>query len=115
MRHGMPALPPGAFGVCGARRAGAREPFVRQTPYLVLSREARKLLLAKREANPGLELVVATNNLAATAAQSARVWKTQDPAYAKRCLQAAEKAWKAANRHPDVFMSGEVHQINDLG
>ncbi|GAB3233780.1 glycoside hydrolase family 9 protein [Pseudaeromonas pectinilytica] len=45
----------------------------------------------------------ATLNLAATAAQSARVWKTQDPAYAERCLKAAEKAWKAANRHPDVY------------
>ena len=46
--------------------AEARERIVLQTPYLVLSREARKLLLAKREANPGLELVVSTNSLAAT-------------------------------------------------
>ena len=46
--------------------AEARERIVLQTPYLVLSREARKLLKAKREANPGLELVVSTNSLAAT-------------------------------------------------
>ncbi|WP_024871622.1 glycoside hydrolase family 9 protein [Tolumonas lignilytica] len=45
----------------------------------------------------------ATLNMAATAAQSARVWKDQDPAYAERCLKAAEKAWKAANRHPNVY------------
>ncbi len=44
----------------------ARERIVLQTPYLVLSREARKLLEAKREENPGLELVVSTNSLAAT-------------------------------------------------
>lgn len=45
----------------------------------------------------------ATLNLAATAAQSARVWKDLDPAFAQRSLQAAERAWKAANRHPDVY------------
>jgi phosphatidylserine/phosphatidylglycerophosphate/cardiolipin synthase-like enzyme len=44
----------------------ARERIVLQTPYLVLSREARKLLKAKRQANPDLELVVSTNSLAAT-------------------------------------------------
>ena len=44
----------------------ARERIVLQTPYLVLSREARKLLKAKRAANPALELVVSTNSLAAT-------------------------------------------------
>lgn len=44
----------------------ARERIVLQTPYLVLSREARKLLEAKRQENPGLELVVSTNSLAAT-------------------------------------------------
>ncbi len=38
----------------------------------------------------------ATLNLAATAAQCARVWKDTDAAYAKRCLAAAEKAWKSA-------------------
>ncbi len=45
----------------------------------------------------------ATLNLAATAAQCARVWKDTDAAYAKRCLAAAEKAWKSANKHPNVF------------
>ena len=44
----------------------ARERIVLQTPYLVLSREARKLLEAKRKENPALELVVSTNSLAAT-------------------------------------------------
>lgn len=45
----------------------------------------------------------ATLNLAATAAQCARVWKDTDPAFAKRCLVAAEKAWKAANLHKNVY------------
>lgn len=44
----------------------ARERIVLQTPYLVLSREARKLLESKRQENPELELVVSTNSLAAT-------------------------------------------------
>lgn len=44
----------------------ARERILLQTPYLVLSREARKLLAAKRRENPRLELVVSTNSLAAT-------------------------------------------------
>lgn len=45
----------------------------------------------------------ATLNLAATAAQCARVWKQSDAPYAARCLKAAEKAWQAAKKHPDVY------------
>ena len=45
----------------------------------------------------------ATLNLAATGAQCARVWKDKDPQYAKRCLTAAERAWKAANRHKNIY------------
>lgn len=45
----------------------------------------------------------ATLNLAGTSAQCARVWKTQDPEYAKRCLTAAERAWKAATKNPEVY------------
>jgi endoglucanase len=45
----------------------------------------------------------ATLNLAANAAQCARVWRTTDPAYADRCLQAAERAWTAAIRNPEVY------------
>jgi endoglucanase len=45
----------------------------------------------------------ATLNLAATAAQCARVWKTIDAEFADRCLKAAEAAWTAANAHPDIF------------
>jgi endoglucanase len=47
----------------------------------------------------------ATLNLAATAAHGARLWKTIDPAFAARCLAAAEKAWAAALAHPAVFAS----------
>jgi endoglucanase len=45
----------------------------------------------------------ATLNLAATAAQCARVWQDLDASYAKRCLTSAEKAWKAANQHKNVY------------
>jgi endoglucanase len=45
----------------------------------------------------------ATLNLAATAAQAARIWKTIDPAFAAKCLTAAERAWAAAQAHPDVY------------
>lgn len=45
----------------------------------------------------------ATLNLAATAAQCARIWADIDPAFAGRCLEAAETAWQAALAHPDEF------------
>ncbi|HEX8239937.1 MAG TPA: glycoside hydrolase family 9 protein [Allosphingosinicella sp.] len=45
----------------------------------------------------------ATLNLAATAAQCARIWRTIDSAFAERCLEAAEKAWAAARRNPEVW------------
>lgn len=45
----------------------------------------------------------ATLNLAATAAQCARVFARVDPAYAQRCLQAARRAWNAAKRNPAVY------------
>jgi len=42
----------------------------------------------------------ATLNLAAAAAQCARVWRELDPAFSARCLLAARRAWDAAARHP---------------
>lgn len=45
----------------------------------------------------------ATLNLAATAAQSARIWKDIDPQFSEKCLIAAEKAWEAALANPDLF------------
>ncbi len=44
----------------------------------------------------------ATLNLAATAAQCARVFRPFDRAFAKRCLAAAEKAYAAAVANPSV-------------
>ncbi|MDE6034951.1 MAG: glycoside hydrolase family 9 protein [Ruminococcus sp.] len=40
----------------------------------------------------------ATYNLAATAAQAARLWEGIDDAYAKKCLDAAKKAYDAATK-----------------
>jgi len=48
----------------------------------------------------------ATLNVAATAAQGARIWKTIDPAYSARCLKAAETAFAAAKQNPAVFAPG---------
>lgn len=48
----------------------------------------------------------ATLNLAATAAQAARIWKPIDAAFATRCLAAAERAWAAAVAHPALFAPG---------
>ncbi len=45
----------------------------------------------------------ATLNLAAVAAQSARIWKEYDSAFADRCLAAAIKAWEAAVANPAVY------------
>ena len=49
----------------------------------------------------------ATLNLAATAAQAARVFAPYDRAFAKRCLDAARKAWAAALAHPDMYAPPE--------
>jgi len=45
----------------------------------------------------------ATLNLAAVAAQAARIWQDIDRTFSGRCLAAAELAWQAAQRHPAVF------------
>ncbi|WP_344590734.1 glycoside hydrolase family 9 protein [Streptomyces violaceusniger] len=50
----------------------------------------------------------ATLNLAATAAQAARLYPPYDPGFAARCLTAARTAWEAAQAHQDMFASGEV-------
>src|SRR5262249_5005127 len=47
----------------------------------------------------------ATLNLAAAAAQGARLLREKDPACATRALAAAERAWTAALAHPGIFAS----------
>ncbi len=49
----------------------------------------------------------ATLNLAAVAAQAARVFETIDPAFARRCLSAAKRAYAAAKKTPDRFAPGD--------
>ncbi|WP_354637748.1 glycoside hydrolase family 9 protein [Kitasatospora camelliae] len=48
----------------------------------------------------------ATLNLAATAAQCARVYAPYDAPFAARCLDAARRAWSAARANPDLFAPG---------
>ncbi len=45
----------------------------------------------------------ATLNLAACAAQSARLWKGIDDTFANTCLEAAKKAYAAAQKHPEMY------------
>ncbi|TLS41767.1 endoglucanase [Streptomyces montanus] len=45
----------------------------------------------------------ATLNLAATAAQCARVFRPYDASYANRCLAAARRAWTAAKANPALY------------
>nr|AFG25775.1 cellulase [uncultured organism] len=49
----------------------------------------------------------ATLNMAATAAQCARIWREIDPEFANRCLNAAQTAWNAANENP-VMLAGRT-------
>ena len=45
----------------------------------------------------------ATYDLAATAAQGARIWRKLDPTFAARCLTVAETAFAAARKGPTIF------------
>lgn len=49
----------------------------------------------------------ATLNMAANAAQGARVWRSIDAAYSNKLLAAAEKAWVAAKANPAVYAPGD--------
>src|SRR4029077_5447939 len=44
-----------------------------------------------------------TLDLAANAAQAARIWRGIDTAFAEKCLKAAERAWAAAKANPEAF------------
>ncbi len=48
----------------------------------------------------------ATLNLAATAAQCARIWRDIDAEFSAECLRAAKHAYAAARRHPDLMPFG---------
>lgn len=49
----------------------------------------------------------ATLAFAAVAAQSYRIWKGLDPAFAEECLAAAKVAWAAAEKNPRIYRYGE--------
>ncbi len=50
----------------------------------------------------------ATLNMAASAAMAARIWKDFDPDFSKKCLEAAEKAYKAAKANPEMWASTDA-------
>lgn len=72
----------------------------------------------QRELHP--PSTAATLNLAATAAQCARLYAPFDQDFADRCLKAAETAWAAAKQHPDVLADpddgtgGGAYSDNDV-
>lgn len=45
----------------------------------------------------------ATLNLAAAAAQASRLWEGIDDDFSEECLEAAEKCYAAAKKHPDMY------------
>lgn len=49
----------------------------------------------------------ATLNLAAVAAQAARIWRDVDPEFSKRCESAARRAWTAAKKNPAMLAPGD--------
>jgi endoglucanase len=57
----------------------------------------------------------ATLNLAATAAQCARIWREIDPAFAERCLAAAELAYAAAERNPNIYFIADFSGSGTYG
>lgn len=56
----------------------------------------------------------ASYNLAATAAQAARLWKGYDDAFADKCLAAAKKAYEAANANFYDYKDGENENPKSL-
>ncbi|MEU1123207.1 glycoside hydrolase family 9 protein [Streptomyces sp. NPDC005899] len=72
----------------------------------------------QRELHP--PSTAATLNVAATAAQCARLYAPFDKPFADRCLRAAETAWAAAKQHPDVLADpndgtgGGTYSDNDV-
>lgn len=57
----------------------------------------------------------ATLNLAAAAAQCARLWRNVDAAFSERCLEAARRAFAAAERHPDIYAVGSFEGGGNYG
>jgi len=57
----------------------------------------------------------ATLNMVAVAAQAARIWKTIDPAFSARALNAARSGLAAARRHPDLYAVGSFNGGGDYG
>jgi len=51
----------------------------------------------------------ATLNLAAIGAYCARLWRGIDDDFANRCLNAAQKAWSAAQANPDIYAYGNFN------
>ena len=45
----------------------------------------------------------ATLELAATAAQASRLWRSYDQTFASKCIVAAETAWEAAVKNPNIY------------
>lgn len=58
--------------------------------------------------------LAATYNLAATAAQAARLWKGIDDAFADECLAAAKKAYDAANKNFYAYSDAEATKPTSL-
>ncbi len=86
----------------GKEKAGMVHHKMHDTAWTALGispQEAEKV--TKRNLRP--VSTAATLNLAATAAQAARIYKIYDPAFSARCLKAAQTAYEAAKKNPKLF------------
>jgi len=90
---------PEGYDQAGMAHHKLHEPVWSPMPYRPAERTDDRFAFAPSTA--------ATLNLAASAAQMARLIKPFDDAYSARCLAAAERAWKAAKENPE-FKYGRI-------
>lgn len=57
----------------------------------------------------------ATLNLAAVAAQCARIWKNIDSGFSSSCLTAATRAWDAAVANPNLYYDASTYNTDNGG
>ncbi|WP_203785921.1 glycoside hydrolase family 9 protein [Paractinoplanes rishiriensis] len=92
-----------------AMQVPAGKPFAGMAHHKIHDKEWTGLPLLPSQDPQPRELhpvsTAATLNLAATAAQAARIYKTFDPAYAAQALAAARTAYAAAKANPDKIAS----------
>lgn len=84
-------------------------------PGMVLPIDDRAPMLIVGTGREPYKTTAATAGLAAVAAAAARVYRQFDPAYADRCLSAAERAFAWAKDHPDSHFTRNPQGVSTGG